>query len=106
MSNPVHRLVIYRPKAGAADQLEAMLKQHGPALRKSGLITDAPVRVWRATDLRRDGAPPAPYFVESFEWRDAQAADTAHQLPEIMAVWETIGPHMESMTLTTLEPIA
>jgi hypothetical protein len=105
MSKPVHRLVTYRPKAGAADKLLAILKQHGPALRKSGLISDLPVRVWRATDLRRDGEAPAPYFIESFEWRDEQAASNAHELPEIMAVWETMGPHLEGMTLTTLEPV-
>jgi len=37
--------------------------------------------------------------------KDGTSADTAHQLPEVMAVWETMGPHMESMTLTTLEAI-
>jgi quinol monooxygenase YgiN len=104
MSNPVNRLVIYRPKAGSEDQLLAILKQHGPALRKTGLLTDEPVRVYRATDLRRHGAA-EPYFIETFQWKDDKAADIAHQTPEIMAVWETMGPHMADMTLTTLEPI-
>ena len=101
---PVNRLVIYRPKKGKESDLEAILKKHGPALRSTGLITDEPVRLWRATDLRRDGAAEL-YFVESFQWRDEKASDVAHQTPEIMAVWETMGAHLEGMTLTTLEPL-
>ena len=105
MSNPVHRLVIYRPRAGHADALLAILQKHGPVLRGVGLLTDEPVRLHRATDLRRDGAPPEPYFIETFQWKDEQASDLAHQLPEVMAVWETMGPHLQEMTLTTLEPL-
>jgi hypothetical protein len=105
MSKPVNRLVIYRPKQGHADQLLAILIDHGPTLRKVGLVTDEPVRLFRASDLREHGEP-APYFIETFQWRDDKASDLAHQAPEVMAVWETMGPHMESMTLTTLEPIS
>ncbi|HEX2692255.1 MAG TPA: hypothetical protein VHN14_36855 [Kofleriaceae bacterium] len=104
MSNPVHRLVIYRPKAGQADALLAILRKHGPVLRQVGLITDAPVLLYRATDLRRQGMA-EPYFVEEFHWKDEQASDLAHQTPEVMAVWETMGPHLQDMTLTTLEPL-
>lgn len=104
MSNPVHRLVVYRPKAGHQDALLAILRKHGPVLRATGLLTDEPVRIHRATDLERQGTP-APYFVETFQWRDVAASDRAHQIPEVMAVWETMGPHIESMTLTTLEAL-
>lgn len=104
MSNPVHRLVTYRPKAGQADALLAILQMHGLVLRKVGLITDEPVRIYRATDLRREGTA-EPYFVEEFHWKDAQSSDVAHQTPEVMAVWETMGPHLQDMTLTTLEPL-
>ena len=102
-TDPVTRLVIYRPKAGKLADLEAILAQHGAALRKVGLITDQPVRVYRGTDIRKPEA--GTFLVETFQWRDAGAADTAHQTPDVMAVWETMGPHLESMTLTTLEVI-
>ncbi len=102
---PVNRLVIYRPKKGKESNLEEILRTHGPTLRRSGLLTNEPVRLWRATDLRREGEPSQPYFVETFQWRDEKASDIAHQTPEVMAVWETMGPHMEGMTLTTLEPL-
>jgi hypothetical protein len=105
MSKPVHRLVIYRPKKGHADQLLEILEKHGPTLRKIGLLSDEPIRLYKATDLRRHGEP-EPYFIEWFQWRDDKASDLAHQSPEVMAVWETMGPHMEGMTLTTLDPIS
>ena len=99
---PVNRLVIYRPKPGKLAELEAIVKQHGSVLRKVGLITDDPVRVYRGTDLRKpDGA----FLVESFHWRDGSAADLAHQTPEVMAVWETMGPHLDDMTLITLDAV-
>ena len=100
--DPVTRLVLYRPKAGSFAALEALVRQHGPVLRKTGLITDDPVRVYRATDVRKpDGA----FLVEQFVWRDGAAAGLAHQTPEGMAVWEQMGPHLEDMTLITLEPL-
>jgi hypothetical protein len=102
-TDPVHRLVIYRPRPGSLDALEAILKRHGPVLRQTGLITDAPVLLYRATDVRKPGAEA--FLVEQFVWRDGPAADIAHQTPEVMAVWETMGPHLADMSLITLEAI-
>ena len=104
MSKPVTRLVVYRPKPDHADALFAILQKHGPTLQSMGLITDEAVRLYRATDLRQNATADA-YFVEIFQWKDEQASDLAHQMPEVMAVWETMGPHMQDMTLTTLEPV-
>jgi hypothetical protein len=101
---PVNRLVIYRPKKGNESGLEAILRKHGPTLRGSGLLTGEPVRLWRAIDIQRQGETQS-YFVETFQWRDEQASDIAHQLPEVMAVWETMGAYIEEMTLTTLEAL-
>lgn len=106
MSKAITRLVVYRPKAGHQAALETILRKHGAVLRQTGLITQEPVRLHRAQDLSREGAPPPPHFVEIFQWRDSEAAEAAHQLPEVMAVWETIGPHVDQMTLTTLEAVA
>lgn len=102
-STPVNRLVIYRPKAGKLGELEAIVRRHGAVLRKAGLITDDPVRVYRGTDLRKPDAEQ--FLVESFHWRDGSAADIAHQTPEVMAVWETMGPHLDDMTLITLDAV-
>jgi len=101
--DPVNRLVIYRPKPGKLADLEAIVKRHGSVLRTAGLITDDPVRVYRGTDLRSPDA--GAFLVEHFQWRDGAASDIAHQLPEVMAVWETMGAHLADMTLITLEAI-
>jgi hypothetical protein len=103
-SSPVTMLVIYRPKKGQSAALQAIVEQHGPALAKLGLLKE-PVRVWKATDKRGHGAT-EPYFVELMQWRDGEASNIAHQTPEVMAVWETMGPLMEELTLTELDPIS
>jgi hypothetical protein len=102
--DPVNRLVIYRPKPGKLAELEAIVKRHGPVLHSLGLLTDDPVHVYRGTDLRKpdEGA----FLIEHFHWRDGSSSDVAHQTPEVMAVWETMGPHLADMTLITLEPVA
>ncbi len=43
--------------------------------------------------------------VEMFEWTDDTSSETAHQLPEVMAVWEPMGPLLENMELTRLERV-
>jgi quinol monooxygenase YgiN len=101
MSKPVPTLVIYRPKKGKAEELRALVKKHAPALAKVGLITEDGVRAWRAHDKRKD----EDCFVELFSWRDEEASGLAHQTPEIMAVWEPMGPVLEGMSILQLEPL-
>jgi len=71
-------IVAYRPKPGQAAALEALAREHVPLLRRLGLATE---RV--ATTLRADDGT----LVEIFEWCDG-AIETAHQLPEIQALWD------------------
>ncbi|HEY1956525.1 MAG TPA: hypothetical protein VGH28_12965 [Polyangiaceae bacterium] len=101
MSKPVPTLVIYHPKKGKAAELRALVKKHEPALRSVGLVTSDPFRVWQAHDKRKD----ADCFVELMTWRDAEASNLAHQTPEVMAVWETMGPVLEDMSILQLEEI-
>jgi hypothetical protein len=63
------------------------------------------VQVWQAIDKRGHGEA-EPYFVELMSWRDAEASDIAHQTPEIMAIWEPMGPLLEELKLAKLEPLA
>lgn len=105
MSQPVSMLVTYIPKEGAEQQLQALVEKHGATLRKLGLITAEPVRLWKASDKRRHGES-SHYFVELFQWRDEEASSLAHQLPEVMAIWEPMGPILQDMKLTRLETLA
>ena len=101
-TDPVSMLVTYRPRKGKEKELQALVEKHGAALSGVGLITREPVKLWRATDKRSGEV----YFVESFQWRDAEASGIAHQTPEVMAVWEPMGPVLEKLELAVVEPIA
>src|SRR5688572_11598045 len=86
---PVDIVVIYRAKKGHEDELEVLVRGHGPLMERIGLCGPKPAEVWRTVDRQGNVA-----FVEHFQWKDAQAPQTAHQLPEVMAVWEPMGKIM------------
>src|SRR5690349_4154867 len=81
---PVRNIVTYVPKPGKEEELLALVKKHEPALRKVGLVTDEPFKLWKAFDIRKRRVQ----FVEHFSWKDGHSSDVAHQTPEVMAVWE------------------
>lgn len=96
---PVHNIVTYVPKPGKEAELLALVKKHEPALRSVGLVTSEPFRVWKAFDIRKKRVQ----FVEHFVWKDGHASNTAHQTPEVMAVWEPMGPILEELTICEAE---
>ena len=98
---PVTNIVTYVPKKGKEAELLELVKKHEPALRKVGLVTDEPFRVWKAYDIRKQRQQ----FIEYFVWKDGNASDVAHQTPEIMAVWEPMGPVLEELTICEVEPV-
>ena len=80
----------FQVKRGRERSFERLLKAHWPTLRRLGLVTPEPSRIYRG----RDGAG-KPYYVEIFTWRSAGAAEVAHRTPEVMAIWEPMGNHVE-----------
>ena len=94
-------LVSYYPKAGQEDQVRSLLERHWPALDSLGLVTGMKAQIWRATDIRTSQR----YFVEMFQWKDGSSSDVAHQSPEVMAIWEPMGPILEKLQLTRVEPL-
>ena len=103
-SKPVPMLVLYRVKPGQDERFVELLQQHWPALRGIGLATATPAQLYRGESKR-----PAPHggstFVETFEWVDEQAPNIAHQTPQVMAVWEPMGPILDGMDLIALRPL-
>jgi hypothetical protein len=99
-SKPVTVLVTYRPKEGAEEQMLRMLEKHWPTLDRLGLVTKEPPKFWRATG--KDGRTS---FVELFQWKDEGASGVAHQLPEVMAVWEPMGGILEDLQIAHVEPL-
>jgi quinol monooxygenase YgiN len=99
---PVLTHVTYRPKKGKEEELFALVKKHWPVLNQLGLSTKDPAKIYRATNKESGDV----YFIEIFSWRDAQATATAHQTPEVMAIWEPMGPILEKLELAALEPVS
>ena len=82
----VTSLCIYRVKPGAEDAFRALLARHWPTLRRAGLAADVPSTIYLGEEGENE-----PIFVELLHWRDASGAETAHELPDVMAVWEPMG---------------
>ncbi|HEU4411514.1 MAG TPA: hypothetical protein VFS43_40085 [Polyangiaceae bacterium] len=102
MSKPVTMLVSYYPKEGKEEELRALVEKHWPTLDRLGLVSGEAPRLFRARDRRSKRT----YFVELFQWRDERASDVAHQTPEVMALWEPMGPLLDNLQLTEVEPLA
>jgi hypothetical protein len=86
-------LALYRPHEGKDAELRRLIAQHLPTLRRLELVTDRPAILVRS----EDGT-----YIEIFEWRTAEAADLAHQHPEVARVWEAMGQVADFPTLDAL----
>lgn len=99
-TGPVRVLCIYRVKSGKEDEFRPLLESHWPALNSVGLVSSERARWYRTKDKEARTC-----FVEIFEWKDENAPRTAHELPEVMAVWEPMGGLTEDMEFLDLEPL-
>jgi hypothetical protein len=75
------------------DALAGLVREHLPALRAEGLVTDR-----AATAMRSDDGT----IVEVFEWRSEDAIARAHALPSVQALWERFEQASEYVTLADL----
>jgi hypothetical protein len=83
MSAPTTVICIYRVTRGREDEFTKLLGRHWPTLRSLDLTTDDPPQHYRGAE--QDGGP---LYVEIFRWKTEEAAQLAHQHPEVMAIWE------------------
>jgi hypothetical protein len=84
-------LCMYRVKAGSEAAFRQLLSKHWPTLRNVGLAADEPPVTYEGIEK-----PGAPLFVELLTWKDEEGPNIAHELPEVMAVWEPMGKLCES----------
>ncbi|HEY0740847.1 MAG TPA: hypothetical protein VGD40_05260 [Chryseosolibacter sp.] len=71
-------IALYKPRAGKAEDLRTILKDHISTLRQYELITDA----GSFTALCEDGT-----VMEIFEWTHEEAKNHAHEHPAIRTIW-------------------
>lgn len=102
----VTSLCLYRVKPGSEPAFRVLLAKHWPTLRRVGLAADVPSQIYQG--LEREGEP---IFVELLHWKEAGGADRAHEIPDVMAVWEPMGKLCEarggrpSMEFPVVEPL-
>lgn len=95
---PTTNLVIYKLKQDTEKQFLPLLKAHYPSLKRMGLATDMVPKFWRGTS--RDGSLS---YVEIFQWVDVKAPEVAHQTPEVMQIWEPMGPMLANLEFINIE---
>ena len=104
---PVTVICRYCVKPGHEAEMERLLAQHWPALKGQGLVTDEPPAIYRGCPSPKPGGENDlnSVYIEIFSWKSQSAPQTAHELPEVMAVWEPMGAICESMEFPSFEPL-
>jgi hypothetical protein len=85
-SDSIVAICTYRVKSGKEAEFQAALQRHWPTLRDLGLAADEPSQIFKGLD-ESGGA----FFVEILTWKNADAPNHAHEIPEVMSVWEPMG---------------
>lgn len=90
-------IAAFRPLAGKEEDLQRVIDERLPLLRRLGLATERrEVRV-RA----RSGV-----VVTISEWASQEAIDRAHRTPEVLALWNRFWACAEPVPLAVLEETA
>jgi hypothetical protein len=91
----------YWVKAEKEAEFRKLLEQHWPTFERLGLVADdRPHLIFRGVDRER-----GLFYVETFPWKDPEAVQRAHSLPEVAAVWEPMGDCCSSMEFPSVEPV-
>ena len=98
--NPVEVICRYRIKPGEQERFEELIARHWKTLHDVGLPTDEPARVYRGSDHAGNVA-----YVEMFSWKTEGSAQTAHETPAVMQLWEPMGALCEDMEFWHAEAI-
>ena len=90
------RIVIvgYRPKEGRERELEDLMKQHLPVLRKEGLATKRESIIMRSQNST---------IVEVFEWKSQKAIEEAHSNKAVQRMWKEYADCCDYVPLTDIE---
>ena len=87
----VTSLCLYRVKPGSEREFKKLLASHWPTLLRVGLAADVPSTVYQGSEGKKQ-----PIFVELLNWKNARGAERAHEIPDVMAVWEPMGKLCEA----------
>jgi hypothetical protein len=96
---PLTVLISYYPKHDTADDLLQLIEMHWPILDLLGLVSNIPVQIWLASDQGTGRR----FYLEMFQWKDAQAAEVANRAPEVQHLQEAMEPLLEERRITSVD---
>lgn len=70
-------IAAYRTRPGCETALDALVREHGPLLKRLGLVGDTPTTILRAGEGE---------IIEIFAWKPG-AVEKAHRHPDVLALW-------------------
>ena len=92
MGNPETVVCTFRVKPDSVPAFQKLLRRHWRTLRSLEMVTETPERLYRGVDHQGD----EPVIVSIFEWINAEAADRAHDHPDVADIWEAMQPRCEA----------
>jgi hypothetical protein len=98
---PSITLCRYWVKPEREAELRGLLARHWPVFRELGLVADHPPHLI----FRGEDPEGRIFYVETFPWKDAEAVERAHSLPEVAAIWEPMGECCTDMEFPAVEQI-
>ena len=104
---PITVIARYVAKAGRESEVEALLAKHWRTLHGLALATDRPAAVYRGLPDAEAGesVDDTRTYVEIFEWVDEAAVGTAHETPEVLALWEPLTAACERFEFPHFQPL-
>lgn len=88
-------IAIFQPHVGRSADVEELLREHVPTLRRCSYVTERPAVVLKS---RIDGT-----YLEIFEWVSAEAVDRAHDDPRVQEIWRALGEAANFASLDQLQ---
>jgi hypothetical protein len=76
----------YRVRVGKEEEFLGLLRRHWPTLRDCGFVDETPSQVYKGND--ESGGI---FFVEILTWKDPEKPNRAHEVPQVMSLWEPMG---------------
>jgi len=92
METPETVICTFRVRPDAVDRFETLLAGHWQTLRDLEMVTETTEQLFIGVDHQGD----EPVVVSIFEWVNPEAADRAHDHPDVADIWEAMQPCCES----------
>ena len=95
-------------KPGKQAEMEKLLARHWPTLHAAELTTNEPAIVYRGLPSGKPGEEHDAHrtYVEILVWKDQNSPGLAHEMPEVMAVWNPMGAICDTMDFPAFERLA